>query len=326
VLILGVQLLIAILDGSADASCGAPVGAATQPRPSKDADAIPSNYLAIYRATGPHYGIPWTVLAGIGKVETDHGTSTLPGVRSGENFAGAGGPMQFLKATWDAYGVDGDHDNKKDRYNPADAIPGAANYLKHNGADRGGQKLRRAIWHYNHSWDYVDLVLRWAQRYADGHFTVGDHNTPEASCAAGFGQGGNWPPGSACPGGGALGAGHITARMRCVRDQIKAMFTIPHGIGCYRPNGGIPGGGEHPVGRACDFMISSGQPTAQEAQLGYDIANWVKSNAKRLGIYYIIYRQHIWNPARAREGWRLMEDRGSVTANLYDHVHVSVDG
>lgn len=323
-LILGMQLLVALLGGAAEASCGASAGgSAAQPSPSKAADSIPGNYLKIYQATGPHYGIPWTVLAGIGKVETDHGTSTLPGVHSGENFAGAGGPMQFLQPTWDTFGVDGDHDGKKDRYNPADAIPGAANYLKHNHADRGGQKLRKAIWYYNHSWDYVNLVLSWAKKYANGNFSVGDTNLTGAACGSGFGQG-HWPPGSACPGGAATGAEHITARMRCVRDQIKTKFTVPKGIGCYRADGGIAGGGEHPRGRACDFMISSGAPSPSEVRFGYNIANWAQANAKRLGIYYIIYRQHIWNPSRVREGWRQMEDRGGLTQNHYDHVHISV--
>ncbi|MEO3830317.1 NlpC/P60 family protein [Actinomadura sp. B10D3] len=132
--------------------------------------------MRIYQATGPQYGIPWTVLAGLGKVETGHGTSTLPGVHSGENFAGAGGPMQFLQPTWAAFGVDGDHDGRKDRYNPADAIPGAANYLRHNHADQGGDHLRSAIYQYNHSWDYVDLVLRWAKRYTSGDYKISADN------------------------------------------------------------------------------------------------------------------------------------------------------
>jgi cell wall-associated NlpC family hydrolase len=109
------------------------------------------------------------VLAGIGKVETSHGTSKLPGVSSGENYAGAGGPMQFLQATWNAFAVDGDKDGHKDRYNPADAIPTAAAYLKHNKAP---EKMRGAIFRYNHSWDYVDLVLSWAGKYAAGDFKI----------------------------------------------------------------------------------------------------------------------------------------------------------
>lgn len=323
--VLGIQVLLAVLGGAAQMSCGVPAQASpSQPGASRRADEIPGLYLRLYQMTGPRYGIAWTVLAGIGKVESDHGTSSLPGVQSGENFAGAGGPMQFIETTWAAFGQDGDHDGRRDRYNPADAIPGAANYLRHNRADQGGQDLRRAIYAYNHSWTYVDLVLSWANKYAKGGFTVGgDDAVSGAACVDGF-KPGNWPPGLPCPGGGAMGAAHLTARMRCVRDQINSKFTIRHGIGCYRADGGIASGGEHPRGRACDFMISSGAPTALEARLGYDIAGWAQANAKSLGIYYIIYRQHIWSPSRAREGWRQMPDRGSLTQNHYDHVHISV--
>ncbi|MEU8309845.1 NlpC/P60 family protein [Actinomadura sp. NPDC048955] len=182
------QLLVAVLGGPAEAGC-APAATGTKSAPSspgasRAAAAIPTNYLRLYQSTGPRYGIAWPVLAGIGKVETDHGHSTLPGVHSGQNFAGAGGPMQFLQATWDSFGVDGDGDGVKDRYNPADAIPGAANYLKHNHADQGGDRLRSAIYQYNHSWDYVELVLSWAKRYASGAFTFGDGNTT-GQCAPG---------------------------------------------------------------------------------------------------------------------------------------------
>src|SRR4029453_11154845 len=66
-------------------------------RPSRDAAAIPAGYLTLYqRAPRRHCpGLPWTILAGIGKVESNHGRSRLPGVRSGWNQAGAAGPMQF---------------------------------------------------------------------------------------------------------------------------------------------------------------------------------------------------------------------------------------
>ncbi|SNS61058.1 Transglycosylase SLT domain-containing protein [Actinomadura meyerae] len=144
-------------------------GADAQPAAANDARAVPADYLKLYQEAGKKYGIPWNVLAGIGKVETDHGRSKLPGVSSGENYAGAGGPMQFLKATFDAFGVDGNKDGRKDRYDPADAIPSAAAYLKHNGAP---QRMRTAIFQYNHSSDYVDLVLDWAKRYVGGDFKV----------------------------------------------------------------------------------------------------------------------------------------------------------
>ena len=115
---------------------------------------------------------------------------------------------------------------------------------------------------------------------------------------------------------------NITPRMREVRDEIDSRFGPFPDIGCYRPGND----GEHPLGRACDFMLSTGgvMPTASAIQKGYDIAAWAQANASRLGIMYIIYRQHIWDVRMASSGWVLMEDRGSITANHYDHVHISV--
>jgi hypothetical protein len=114
----------------------------------------------------------------------------------------------------------------------------------------------------------------------------------------------------------------ITPRMREVRDEVDRRFGPFSAIGCYRPGSD----GEHPLGRACDFMLSTGgvMPTASSIQKGYDIAAWAQANASRLGIMYIIYRQRIWDVRMASSGWVPMENRGSITANHYDHVHVSV--
>jgi hypothetical protein len=64
---------------------------ARQAPPSSAARAdIPTGYLALYRRAAPRCpGLDWSVLAGIGKVESDHGRARLPGVRSGWNHAGA---------------------------------------------------------------------------------------------------------------------------------------------------------------------------------------------------------------------------------------------
>jgi membrane-bound lytic murein transglycosylase B len=137
---------------------------AGQPRPTRVAVAdIPVGYLRLYRAAGAHYRIPWSVLAAIGKVESDHGRARLPGVRSGSNWAGACGPMQLgcvphSKAgnAWARYGHGRPHD-------PADAIPAAARYLADHGARH---HLDRALFAYNHSWSYVAKVKQLARRYA----------------------------------------------------------------------------------------------------------------------------------------------------------------
>ena len=115
---------------------------------------------------------------------------------------------------------------------------------------------------------------------------------------------------------------NITPRMLQVKNEVDRRFGPFTAIGCFRAEAS----GEHPLGRACDFMLSSGgvMPTAAKVQLGYQITAWAQANASKLGIMYIIYRQKIWDIRMASSGWVPMEDRGSITANHFDHVHISV--
>ena len=74
---------------------------------------------------------------------------------------------------------------------------------------------------------------------------------------------------------------------------------------------------EPPAGQAIDIMIP-------DSATGDAIADVVQDHYKALGVSEIIWSQHIWTVQRMSEGWRWMEDRGSDTANNYDHVHVTV--
>lgn len=125
---------------------------------------IPAAYLVLYERAAQSYGLNWAVLAGVGKVECDHGRDPDPSCtqEGSVNAAGAGGPAQFLSSTWSRYGVDGDGDGKTDRWDPADAIYSMANYLRASGAP---SDYRRALFAYNHAQWYVTDVLRWAARY-----------------------------------------------------------------------------------------------------------------------------------------------------------------
>jgi hypothetical protein len=154
VVVLGlvVVLLVAtLMGGLVPQTCG-PTAANYAPSAVALAD-IPGNYLQWIRRDASRYGIDWTVIAGIYSIESDFGRLNAPGVRLGENFAGAGGPGQFLEGTWERYGLDGDGDGLKDRYNPADAIPATANLLRQNGAPTD---YRRAVFAYNHASWYVE--------------------------------------------------------------------------------------------------------------------------------------------------------------------------
>ncbi len=125
---------------------------------------IPPLYLSLYEQAARRYGLDWAILAGIGKVECDHGRDPDPScTRQGAvNSAGAGGPAQFLASTWAEYGVDADGEGPPDRWDPADAIYGMANYLHASGAP---QHYRKAIYAYNHAWLYVNEVEHWASLY-----------------------------------------------------------------------------------------------------------------------------------------------------------------
>jgi hypothetical protein len=131
---------------------------------------VPGGYLALYRAAAPRHcpGLSWTVLAGIGKVESDHGRARLPGVRSGWNHAGAAGPMQFgigkgrAGNAWARFSADYDRDGRRSVYDPGDAIPAAARYLCDAGAPR---RLDAALYAYNPSSRYVAKVKQLARRY-----------------------------------------------------------------------------------------------------------------------------------------------------------------
>jgi soluble lytic murein transglycosylase-like protein len=102
-----------------------------------------------YRTAQRRFDVSWTVLAAVNLVESAFGRMR------NRSSAGAQGPMQFIPATWAAYGLGGDVRD------PRDAILGAANYLHANGAPRD---YRGALYHYNPSPLYVDAVLAYADR------------------------------------------------------------------------------------------------------------------------------------------------------------------
>ena len=112
------------------------------------APAPAAELMAAYREAEATFGIPWRYLAAINLVETGLGR-----IR-GTSTAGAQGPMQFMPATWAAYGAGGDINNTRD------AILGAGRYLA---ANNGATDIDNALYRYNHSDNYV----RGVKLYAD---------------------------------------------------------------------------------------------------------------------------------------------------------------
>ena len=99
-------------------------------------------------------------------------------------------------------------------------------------------------------------------------------------------------------------------------NAVYVYRSVCHAFPQITSYGGWDAHGEHSSGRALDIMTS-------DVALGNAIAAFLQSHSSELHLYDILWRQQIWTPVRASEGWRTFPSRGSATANHYDHVHVS---
>lgn len=115
--------------------------------------------------------------------------------------------------------------------------------------------------------------------------------------------------GGACTNGTSVPSG-VSANIKKVHAAVCAAFPEITAYGTFR------GDGEHSQGIAIDIMVSGDR--------GYQVRDFLRQHYAALGISYIIYSQQMWSVERSGEGWRGMSDRGSATANHYDHVHVTV--
>lgn len=105
--------------------------------------------------------------------------------------------------------------------------------------------------------------------------------------------------------------GGVQPHVAAAGEEIEQRFgPLPGGVGGVGPR---PNVSDHPLGLALDFM------TLQNTALGNQIAGYLQANAQRLLVKYLIWQQQINDGA----GWSLMEDRGNLTANHFDHVHTS---
>ncbi|HEY3528787.1 MAG TPA: mucin-2 protein [Nocardioides sp.] len=151
----------------------------------------------------------------------------------------------------------------------------------------------------------VEVVVHGRSRWVtEGYLSEDkpDAGSSAAAAAAGLSM-------APCPDG--------SVEYRLTPAAVYVYRSVCHAFPQITSYGGWDAHGEHASGKALDIMTS-------DVTLGNAIAAFLQQHAAELHVYDILWRQHIWTPVRASEGWRLFADRGSATANHYDHVHVSV--
>lgn len=166
VLIVGIVGLLGFASLFVAASSSAVGGGSICTVVALDGQEIPASYVPWLEKAATKYELGprgFAIVAAVHKVESDFGRSTEPGVHSGENGAGAGGPGQFLQGTWETYGVDANGDGVANRYSIPDSIFATANYLHASGAPKDWYG---ALFEYNHADWYVKEVLATAANFS----------------------------------------------------------------------------------------------------------------------------------------------------------------
>ncbi len=240
-------------------------GDARQILATSSTNAIPAAALAAYQraetvinAADKSCNLTWQLIAAIGRVESNHGryggnaldddgvarpgiygpalngknsTSLIRDTDAGQYdndlvFDRAVGPMQFIPSTWSTIGVDADSDGERNPQDVDDAALGTAVYLCSGKDDLGtvaGQ--RSAVYRYNHSQSYVDLVLSIMNAYLDGDFTSIPNNTSAAGIIAPVptpSGGGNAATGGTGDGGRGNGGGTTHSHPRLAQPDPRA--------------------------------------------------------------------------------------------------------
>lgn len=304
--LLAIPVLLAVLvAGLLTATTG--LGAAS---PAALAD-IPPDYLLLYQqAAADCPGLDWALLAAIGKVESDHGRTTAPGVTRGFNPAGAAGPMQFLAPTFAEviahHRLPPGGATPPSRYDPHDAIHAAAHDLcdHHVLTDPAA-----AVFAYNHSTAYVATVLAQATAYRQTA-AIRTRWAPE-------------PAGVPDPSG---TGGHVTARTAALYRALAAAGAISEGATCWDPHLQNPDS-DHPRGRACDLFFHPHDPS--DVARGWALARWLVANQAAYGVHYIIWQGLIWTAESPT--WSVYRSAiygcpnpANITGCHYNHIHVSL--
>ncbi len=280
------------------------------------AQAIPARIKQLYLAAAAKFRVPWQLLAGIGMAETRHGRNNTT------SSAGAQGLMQFMPATFAAYGVDGDGDGRRDIHSDADSIFSAANYLLRSGVRTGQAGAIRALWAYNRSVTYRNDVLYYAWSYAGQGGVIVQAGAPDDCLPVddtlpGFDE--------ACPPSHSAAEHGLRASalhgLRCVKQAFPAIRYMGGRRAASSPTCSFS---DHCTGLAVDFMIPRWNTRTGNAY-GWRVAHWVQTHAKALRVKYIIFDARKWVPT-VSSAWRpYRHPYGNTNPTLAhrNHVHVS---
>jgi hypothetical protein len=254
---------------------------------------IPPDYLARYvTAAGTCPALTWQLLAGIGKVESDHGRSSAPGVRNGVNRAGCcAGPMQFNltngpPSTWDSWGTG----VPADVYDPAYAIPAAARKLCADGLARpeavgrdpcpqvvGSAALHAAIKRYNNACWYVHEVVTLADRYTRAAPAPAPARDPFVRALVASSQI-TTTSSHGCDPAADLASGRLDLRVQSLLAVLAERHTIR--LSCLRTGHshfvkGTTRVSNHTVWRAVDIDVVDGQPVSRRSRAARALALWL---------------------------------------------------
>ena len=260
------------------------------------ANQIPGELVPIYERATARYRLGErgvSVLAAINKIESGFGQNLGP------STAGAYGWMQFMPATWRAYGVDANGDGRRDPANPDDAIHAAANYLRASGAPR---RWYRALFAYNHADWYVQKVLAQADAF-QGACTLTDEPSVSVGDLDFTNTSGPW-------------AGS--------QKFAKALAGLGRRYGCtsvsekrprqYTRSGGVS---DHWIGSRHAYAVDIDSATCTMAYPGGDADRTARAIAATLGLPSHTGLQSVTRGAyRFQLLWQV-EDH-------YDHVHIGV--
>jgi hypothetical protein len=301
-------VLVPVLALSAAAGRVIGSGSASSGIPASWGGDVPAEMDELYTMAAARFGLPPGLLRAVGKVESDHGRDPRSWT---PNEAGAVGPMQFLPATFAAWGW-ASGSAAPSITDPADAVPAAAAKLAADGA--GGPDPTRALWDYNHSDAYVADVIAWALVYgwrtpdpAVLAFAVLHHTDRQPltlrPAAAGDVRGGLVDP-------------RLLAAVLMLATRHELSSVGPFVTGHSVLVDGTDRVSNHAVGRAVDLPVVGGRAVAE----GND-------EARRLVVDVLALPPDV-RPNEVLSPWELNIGgaRSATNAAHQDHVHLGFDG